>query len=64
MRLGVSYNVFDGEELLEESISKIRDNVDFICVVYQNTSNFGEFRDDLEPFLYDLNTRKAQRGVK
>lgn len=57
MRLGVSYNVFDGEELLEESITKIRDNVDFICVVYQNTSNFGEFRDDLEPFLYDLKGR-------
>ncbi len=57
MRLGVSYNVFDGEELLEESITKIRDSVDFICIVYQNTSNFGEFREDLEPFLYDLKSR-------
>ena len=59
MRLGVSYNVFDGEELLEESITKIRESVDFICIVYQTTSNYGEYRDDLEPFLVDL----KQRGL-
>lgn len=59
MRLGVSYNVFDGEELLEESISAIRESVDFICIVYQNKSNYGELRVDLEPFLSDL----KQRGL-
>ena len=41
MKLGVSYNVFDGEELLESSIKSIRDNVDHISVVYQTISNFG-----------------------
>ena len=57
MILGASYNVFDGEELLESSISCIRKNVDFICIVYQNTSNFGEKRNDLEPILEDLRIR-------
>lgn len=41
MKLGASYNLFDGEELLESSIKSIRDNVDFISVVYQTESNFG-----------------------
>lgn len=41
MRLGVSYNVFDGEELLEGSIRCIRSEVDYISVVYQTISNFG-----------------------
>jgi hypothetical protein len=41
MKLGVSYNVFDGEELLENSIKSIRDNVDYVSVVYQTESNFG-----------------------
>ena len=30
MRLGVSYNVCDGEELLEHSIRCIREKVDYI----------------------------------
>ena len=46
MKLGVSYNLFDGEELLENSIKCIRDSVDHISVVYQSTSNFGEKSTD------------------
>lgn len=42
MKLGVSYNIFDGEELLEGSIKQIRSEVDYISVVYQITSNFGQ----------------------
>jgi hypothetical protein len=42
MKLGVSYNIFDGEELLKDSIKSIRENVDYINVVYQTTSNFGQ----------------------
>lgn len=42
MRLGVSYNVFDGEELLKDSILSIRDSVDYISIVYQTISNFGQ----------------------
>ena len=41
MKLGVSYNLFDGEELLKSSILSIRDNVDFISVVFQTESNCG-----------------------
>lgn len=41
MKLGVSYNIFDGEELLEGSIKQIRTEVDYISVVYQTVSNFG-----------------------
>ena len=58
MRLGVSYNTFDGEELLEGSIKQIRSEVDFISVVYQTISNFGEQCDEnLVPLLEDLKTR-------
>lgn len=42
MKLGVSYNLFDGEELLESSVKSIRQQVDYINVVYQKVSNFGE----------------------
>ena len=54
MKLGVCYNVFDGEELLESSITCIREYVDFIVVVGQEVSNFGERRDDLLPHLLKL----------
>lgn len=58
MKLGVSYNVFDGEELLEGSIKQIRSEVDYISVVYQTISNFGEQCDkNLIPLLEDLKTR-------
>jgi hypothetical protein len=35
MKLGAAYNVFDGEELLENSIVSIRSEVDYVVVVYQ-----------------------------
>jgi hypothetical protein len=41
MKLGASYNVFDGLELIEYSIRSIRSNVDYISVVYQDLSNLG-----------------------
>jgi len=41
MKLGVGYNIWDCEELLERSIESIRPNVDFVVVVYQEISNFG-----------------------
>lgn len=41
MKLGVSYNLFDGEELLEFSITNIRPCVQYISVVYQDISNLG-----------------------
>jgi hypothetical protein len=41
-KLGAAYNVFDGEELLEQSIRSIRPVVSYVVVVYQTQSNFGE----------------------
>jgi len=55
MKLGISYNLFDGEELLEDSIRSIRENVDYISVVYQEVSNFGnKCNEDLVPLLDKL----------
>ena len=57
MKLGVAYNVFDGEELLEYSIGQIRDLVDFVAIVYQTTSNYGNKNPQL---LETLNKLKAE----
>ena len=55
MKIGISYNLFDGEELLESSIKSIRDNVDYISVVYQTISNFGNpCSEELIPLLSTL----------
>jgi len=60
MRLGISYNLFDGEELLEGSIKQIRQQVDYISVVYQTTSNFGNpCNSNLVPLL----TRLKSEGL-
>lgn len=42
MKLGVTYNLFNGEELLEASINSIRDEVDYINVVWQEYSWTGK----------------------
>lgn len=55
MRVGVSYNVFDGEELLEFSIKTIRKSVQHINIVYQTVSNLGNpSNPDLEEKLKKL----------
>lgn len=43
MKLAAIYNVWDGDELLEGSIRQIRDQVDEIILIYQTTSNHGEY---------------------
>jgi hypothetical protein len=59
MKLGVAYNVFDGEELLEYSIGSVRAAVDFVCVVFQEVSNFGNpCSPELLPTLTDLYRRR------
>ncbi|MBQ7524345.1 MAG: hypothetical protein IJT08_01920 [Alphaproteobacteria bacterium] len=58
MKLGVSYNLFDGEELLEPSARAIRKSAQYINVIYQNVSNRGEKRDDdLGVMLHELKLR-------
>ncbi len=54
-KLGAAYNVFDGEELLWRSIESIRPVVQFVAVVYQTTSNFGDAASpELMPTLQAL----------
>ena len=60
MRLGVSYNLFDAEELLEGSIKQIRQHVDYISVVYQTVSNFG---NTCNPELVTLLERLKSEGL-
>ena len=57
---GVSYSVFDGEELLEDSLKSIRDSVDYIKVVYQRHSWYG---NPASPQLLPLLKRLQKRGL-
>lgn len=54
MKLGVAYNVFDGEELLEYSILQIREFASVVAVVYQEVSNFGNTNPTLLKTLNEL----------
>jgi len=60
MKLGASFNIFDGEELLEGSIKQIRHSVDYISVVYQTVSNFG---NPCNPELVPLLERLKSEGL-
>lgn len=51
MKLGVSFNIFDGEEMLFFSLRNLRPMVDHINVVYQTTSNYGNENPNLEEKL-------------
>lgn len=42
MKLGLAYNIYDGEEMLPFSLKNLRPFADFIVIVYQTTSNFGK----------------------
>jgi hypothetical protein len=44
-KLAAIYSVFDGEELLEQSILSIREHVDVVIAISQKQSNFGEQND-------------------
>ena len=60
IKLGVSYNLFDGFELLEGSIKQIRQHVDYVSVVYQTISNFG---NPCDPELIPLLERLKSEGL-
>lgn len=54
-KLGASYSVWDGEEMLEYAIRSIRSEVDYVNVVWQKLSWFGTpCADTLEPTLEKL----------
>lgn len=55
LKFGISYNVFDGVELLEDSINHIKKFVDYISVVYQEISYWGEkLTEDEKNILIEL----------
>lgn len=45
MKLGIVFNVFDGEENLSAAVESVRHVADFLAVTYQSVSNFGEHRE-------------------
>lgn len=54
-KIGVSYNLFDGEELLRASIKSIRNKVDNINIVYQKISYTGNpASENIEEQLNEL----------
>jgi hypothetical protein len=54
-KYGICYNIFDGQELLKDSILQIRDLVEFISVVYQTESYWGnKCSENLIEILNDL----------
>lgn len=58
MKLGVSYNLFDGIELLPFSLGNIRSCAQYISVVYQDVSNFGNISTiRILPVLEDLKSK-------
>lgn len=59
MKIHGSYNVFDGEELLLDSILYNREILDVVTVIFQEKSNYGEDCDpNLKEFLFDLKKKK------
>jgi hypothetical protein len=58
MKLGIAYNLFDAVELLEFSARSVRNCADYIVVVYQDISNYGNWSSvELLPILKDLRDR-------
>lgn len=51
MKLCAIYNVFDGDELLKNSIDTVYNHVDLIILIYQTVSNFGEHYIPNLPYL-------------
>lgn len=61
MKLGIAYNLFGGEELLESSVKSVRSAADYICVVYQKKSYYG---NDANPNIENiLNNLKSQNLI-
>ncbi|MGA2435665.1 MAG: hypothetical protein ABSG25_10310 [Bryobacteraceae bacterium] len=60
MRLGISYSVFDGLELLEHSIKQIRQYVDFISIIWQEQDWYGKHDINYKgiDILHDLKKKK------
>lgn len=40
-KVGIAYNLYDGLEILEDSLNSVREMADYICAIYQEVSNWG-----------------------
>lgn len=60
MKLGAAYTVFNGIELMEDSIDSIRESVDYVCVVYQDVSNHGRSSEYDLPKFFDYLKSKGK----
>lgn len=58
--LGVCYNVFDGHELLRQSVLSVRSVASHVVVVWQGRSNFG---NPARPFLADFLKHLCSEGI-
>jgi len=54
MKLGIAYNIFDGQEMLPFAVKNLRPYAHRIFVIYQEVSNFGNKNPDLMPVLEKL----------
>lgn len=64
-KLGVAYSVFDDLDHLEQSLLSIRDNVDFITIVYQNVSYTGiQAEFNIYSKLVELKNKKLIDGIE
>lgn len=58
MKLGISYNLFDGEELLEASLKSVRPEADYINIIYQTESYYGnKAKPDITEYLTSLKNK-------
>ena len=56
MKIGISYSLFDGEELLKRSVETLREcGVDYVNIIWQKISYFGQpASEGIEDLLADL----------
>lgn len=57
MKLGISYNIFDGQEMLPFAVLNLRPYAHKIFIIYQKVSNYGNTNPDLMPMIKELESR-------
>lgn len=58
MRLAALYSVWNGLELLEDSINQIEPFCDYVLICWQHKSNKGEMSPEIKPFIEKLRPKR------